>query len=69
MAEPDWTEDLPDTEHVRFFKSIDWPATRLGPLPQWSTSLKLFTRMVLADSRAACVWWYAATRRYSLAPN
>ncbi|KAF3040586.1 hypothetical protein E8E11_005475 [Didymella keratinophila] len=36
--EHDWTEDLPKTDHVRFFRETDWS-------------------FVLADSRAACLWW------------
>ncbi|KAH6530217.1 hypothetical protein HBI81_097810 [Parastagonospora nodorum] len=53
----DWTEDLPKTEHVRFFRNTDWAATCLGPLKSWSPTLRVFTGFVLADSRAACLWW------------
>ncbi|KAG4439753.1 hypothetical protein IFR05_004775 [Cadophora sp. M221] len=52
-----WTSLLPDSDHVRFFKETDWAATYLGPLAQWSSALKQSTFMVLADSRAACVYW------------
>lgn len=54
---PDWTLDLPETEHVRFFCERDWARSRLGPLKGWDHTLKLFTRMLFADSRAACLWW------------
>lgn len=53
----DWTLDLPDSEHVRFFRATDWTRSRLGPLKEWSPTLRLFTRMLFADSRAACLWW------------
>lgn len=57
-AEHDWTEDLPKTDHVRFFRETDWSKSKLGPLDTWSPTLRLFTAFVLADSRAACLWWY-----------
>lgn len=54
---PNWTLDLPDTAHVRFFRERDWARSKLGPLRGWSHTLKLFARMLFADSRAACLWW------------
>jgi hypothetical protein len=56
--EHDWTEDLPKTDHVCFFRETDWSKSSLGPLNTWSSTLRLFTGFVLADSRAACLWWY-----------
>ncbi|KAF2627564.1 hypothetical protein BU25DRAFT_439973 [Macroventuria anomochaeta] len=56
-VEHDWTEDLPKTDHVRFFRETDWSKSSLGPLSTWSPTLRLFTGFVLADSRAACLWW------------
>lgn len=53
----DWTADLPPTEHVHFFRKTDWAHSALGPLQDWSATLRLFTTFVLADSRAACLWW------------
>lgn len=53
----DWSDGLPQTDHIRFFRSINWAHTRLGPLRDWSPNLRLFTGFVLADSRAACLWW------------
>ncbi|KAF1993866.1 hypothetical protein P154DRAFT_48528 [Amniculicola lignicola CBS 123094] len=52
-----WMDELPKTDHVRFFLERDWTKSPLGPLAHWSTELQLFTRMVFADSRAACIWW------------
>lgn len=61
MAKPeaneDWTADLPQTDHVRFFRTTDWSSSALGPLAQWDSTLRNFTRMLFADSRAACLWW------------
>ncbi|KAJ4322435.1 hypothetical protein N0V94_002422 [Neodidymelliopsis sp. IMI 364377] len=56
-GEHDWTEDLPKTDHVRFFRETDWSKSSLGALSTWSPTLRLFTAFVLADSRAACLWW------------
>ncbi|KAF2272076.1 uncharacterized protein EI97DRAFT_386612 [Westerdykella ornata] len=53
----DWTADLVQTDHVRFFRETDWASTPLGPLESWSLTLQHYTRMVMADSRAACLWW------------
>lgn len=55
----DWTLDLPQTSHVQFFRETDWASSALGPLHTWDDTLRLFARMVLVDSRAACIWWYA----------
>jgi hypothetical protein len=53
----DWTEDLPQTDHVRFFRHVDWARTALGPLQQWGTALRMYTHMVMSDSRAATLYW------------
>lgn len=56
-GEHDWTADLPQTEHVRFFRGTNWAGSHLGPTSGWSPTLRQFTTFVLADSRAACLWW------------
>lgn len=56
-VERDWTDQLPHTEHGHFFRNVDWASSGLGPLKDWSPNLRLFTGFVLADSRAACLWW------------
>jgi hypothetical protein len=53
----DWTERLPQTDHIRFFRDTDWTVSGLGPPQDWDDELRLFTGFVLADSRAACLWW------------
>jgi signal transduction histidine kinase len=67
----DWTAALPQTDHVRFFRNTDWARTALGPLTSWSATLRLFAGFVLADSRAACLWWgpdYIAIYNEAYAP-
>lgn len=56
-APRDWTQDLANTDHIRFFRDTDWNRNRLGPLEDWDSTLQLFANFVLADSRAACLWW------------
>jgi hypothetical protein len=56
-TEYDWTEDLPQTDHVRFFRRTDWSKSWLGPLKNWDHTLRIYTRLLFADSRAACIWW------------
>jgi hypothetical protein len=53
----DWTQDLPQTAHVDLFRATDWGRNGLGPLDDWGDTLRLFTGFVMADSRAACLWW------------
>lgn len=57
LERDDWTDDLPDTDQVRFFKSTNWSASLLGPVHTWNTALRLHTHSVLADSRPACLYW------------
>ena len=64
LQSDNWADSLPSTDHVRFFKSTDWASTRMGPLAGWSTALRLYTFMVLADSRAACVYWRVFSQSY-----
>ena len=53
-----WTEDIASTEHVEFFKSVDWSTTNLGRAEQWSNALRLYVHQLLADSRPAIIYWY-----------
>jgi hypothetical protein len=57
----DWTLDIPDTDHVRFFRSIQWHYTLLGPIEAWGTALRIYTYQVFADSRPSCVYWCVQT--------
>jgi hypothetical protein len=53
----DWTQFLPDTEHVRFLKSVDWSKTDVGPIADWPNALRQATYQVIADSRPATLYW------------
>ena len=53
-----WETLLPSTDHVRFFASVDWAATPLGPLSSWDAALRLQTFAVMSDSQAGCLYWY-----------
>ncbi|KAJ4357153.1 uncharacterized protein N0V89_001728 [Didymosphaeria variabile] len=71
QVDRDWTLDLPDTDHVRFFRGANWAKSALGPPNTWDETLRVFTRMVFADSRAACIWWgdsYTAIYNEAYAP-
>ena len=57
LDEDDWSLLIPDSPHVRFFRETDWASTFLGPIKQWDHALRLNVFTVLADSRAACVYW------------
>jgi hypothetical protein len=57
MPDCDWTQDLPQSAHVDLFRATDWARNGLGPFDSWSDTLRLFTGFVMADSRAACLWW------------
>jgi len=52
----DWFDTLPDSEHVRFFKSVDWGKTELGPLKDWGLALRIHTFTVMADSRPSTLY-------------
>lgn len=54
----DWTLDIPDSDHVRFFRSTEWHRTLLGPLQFWGTALRLYTYQIFADKRPSCLYWY-----------
>ncbi|KAH4797594.1 hypothetical protein HBH65_018950 [Parastagonospora nodorum] len=62
----DWTESLPKTDHVRFFKTVDWTQTVLGETQQWSVALRMYTQMVMSDTRAACLYCLASWGRKSM---
>jgi hypothetical protein len=57
LVSDDWHTSLPDTAHVRFFKSVDWTKSVLGPIQSWCVSLRLHTFTLFADSQASCVYW------------
>lgn len=58
LLRDDWADSIPLTEHVRFFRETDWGATPVGELRSWGVALRLYVCMLMADSRAGCVYWW-----------
>ena len=52
-----WTDVLPPSLHIQFFKDTDWSATALGPLDEWPYLLRQVTRFLMSDSRLATLFW------------
>lgn len=53
-----WEQSLPDTDHVRLIKSIDWSKTGVGAsINDWPIELFLWTQQLLADSRPTVLYW------------
>ena len=52
-----WTDVLPKTDHVQFFKDTDWSKTPLGPLHSWSQGLCQIVCVLMSDSRPASLVW------------
>lgn len=54
-----WEKSLPDTDHVRWVKSIDWSKTGIGAsIQDWPVELLLWTQQLLADSRPTTIYWW-----------
>ncbi|KAL8910977.1 MAG: hypothetical protein Q9171_003788 [Xanthocarpia ochracea] len=56
----DWTR-LPVTQalpaHIQFTRSIDWAATKLGPIQCWSTELRSMCNLIMASPHPAAMYW------------
>lgn len=56
----DWTR-LPVTPalppHIQFTRSIDWAATKLGPVERWSTELRSMCNLIMASPHPAAMYW------------
>jgi hypothetical protein len=46
-----------DSEVARLVREFDWAATPLGPLAQWSASLRMIVRFLLANRFPMLLWW------------
>ena len=46
-----------DTEMGRLVRELDWAATPLGPVEDWSASLRMVVRFVLANRFPMLLWW------------
>jgi signal transduction histidine kinase/ActR/RegA family two-component response regulator len=54
----DDTDFLPGTsEAARLIREFDWAATPLGPPAQWSASLRMVVRFLLANRFPMLLWW------------
>jgi hypothetical protein len=45
------------TDHVRFFRSIDWALTPLGPMGDWPPELRNVVNMCLSSIRPCVLFW------------
>ncbi|KAI4104916.1 MAG: hypothetical protein L6R37_003040 [Teloschistes peruensis] len=56
----DWTR-LPITPalppHIQFARSVDWSATKLGPIENWSAELRSMCNLIMASPHPAAMWW------------
>jgi hypothetical protein len=59
LSADNWTQNIPYSDHVQFFRSVDWSSTPLGDLSKWPTALRLHCFTLFADSRPSCIYWYA----------
>jgi hypothetical protein len=64
----DWTEYLPQTPHIQFFRSVNWSATLVGPIDDWDPVLRQATYQLMADSRPATLYWYSYPKRHVTCP-
>jgi hypothetical protein len=46
-----------DGEMARRMRALDWSATPLGPVAQWSQSLKTAVALCLASRFPILLWW------------
>ncbi|KAI4095128.1 MAG: hypothetical protein LQ344_001779 [Seirophora lacunosa] len=56
----DWTRlplspSLPP--HIRFARSVDWAATPLGPIEDWSSELRSMCNLIMASPHPAAMYW------------
>ncbi|KAL8717150.1 MAG: hypothetical protein Q9225_005579, partial [Loekoesia sp. 1 TL-2023] len=56
----DWTR-LPVSAalppHIQFARSIDWGATKLGPIEEWSSELRSMCNLIMASPHPAAMYW------------
>ncbi|KAJ4299349.1 hypothetical protein N0V90_004594 [Kalmusia sp. IMI 367209] len=56
----DYTLDSPCSDmsdHILYFRSIDWAKTPLGPMSSWSPQLRCTVNMILNDHYHAVLFW------------
>lgn len=59
---PRWTDTLPKTNHVQYFKETNWSQTPLGSLGSWPISLRQMVGVLMSDSRVTSLMWYELLR-------
>ena len=56
----DWTR-LPNSpalpRHIQFARNIDWSATALGPIEEWSSDLRSMCNLIMASPHPAAMYW------------
>lgn len=45
------------TEHVKFFRSVDWTQTSIGRMDAWSSELRSVVNMALNDIQPTVLFW------------
>ncbi|KAF1966518.1 hypothetical protein BU23DRAFT_544183 [Bimuria novae-zelandiae CBS 107.79] len=56
----DYTRDPPCpnmSNHINYFRSIDWAKTALGPMPSWPPELRCIVNMIMDDCHRAVLFW------------
>jgi signal transduction histidine kinase/CheY-like chemotaxis protein len=57
-ADEDWLASLPHGgEAAHLVRTYDWAATPLGPPSEWSASLRMIVRFLLANRFPMLLWW------------
>ncbi|KAF2260810.1 aerobic respiration control sensor protein arcB [Lojkania enalia] len=57
---PDWTIAEPKgvlSEHMVFTRSVDWSATPLGPMVDWSVEFREVANLVMRNPHPAALFW------------
>ncbi|KAF2707813.1 hypothetical protein K504DRAFT_410476 [Pleomassaria siparia CBS 279.74] len=60
QASYDYTLDPPPanmSEHLLYFRSVDWAHTPLGPMHKWSPQLRCIVNMILNNSYPSVLFW------------
>ncbi|CAN8103179.1 unnamed protein product [Discula destructiva] len=56
----DWTAPEPQGQlstHLQYVRSLDWGATSLGPMDQWSPEFRQIANLVMANPHPAALFW------------
>lgn len=56
----DWTVPEPEgqlSEHLGYVRSVDWGATSLGPMDQWSSEFRQIANLVMTNPHPAALFW------------